>query len=222
VNREEINHRILSLVADSATATSLSCRQAASYAAHFFVTRLVEIGASLPREHPEATADTLSLVGRITEKTIADAIRHSSDRHLELAFERLSEFGFANLVVDAGNVHHLRTIPCLLTNPYHMDEPALLSLRQNEIFTKPDYARLFEELIEIVQSSGLILCSVVIDNLAAQSSGLDETLLNTASPVIHIHCFAHMATPHLTSYGESCPSEQSHLTALVSGGERPY
>jgi hypothetical protein len=98
VNRGEINERILSLVADVATATNLSCRQAASFATHFFVTLLIEIGAFLLREHPEATMDTVSLVERITEKTIVYSISQSSDRRLELALERSSEFAFVNLV----------------------------------------------------------------------------------------------------------------------------
>jgi hypothetical protein len=126
VNREESNQRILSLIADFATAPNLLCRQAASPAAHFFVTHLIEIGASLPRERHAATADTLSLVDRITEKTIAGAIRQSSNRPLERTIECLSQFGFINLVVDARTLHHLKTV------------------------TKQDYARLFEDLIEIV------------------------------------------------------------------------
>jgi hypothetical protein len=52
-----------------------------------------------------------------------------------------------------------------------VDEQVLLTLRENENFTKQDYAKLFEELIEIVQSSGLILFSVVIDILGDFGGG---------------------------------------------------
>jgi hypothetical protein len=105
----------------------------------------------------------------------------------------MSESGLGDLTVDAGTVHHLKTIPCLLSNPCHMDEPVLLTLREHESFANQNYARLFQKLIEIVQSSGLILCLVVIDNIAAESSGLHQTLLEIVSPVIQIHCFAHIA-----------------------------
>jgi hypothetical protein len=139
-------------------------------------------------------------------------MRQSSDRLLELAFERLSEFCFVNLVVGAGTVHHLMKTPCLLTNPYHMHEGVLFALRENVNFTKQDYARLFEELIEIAQSSGLILCSVVIGNLASQSYGLDATLLNTASPVMRIHHLAHMEN---LVFQNSLPSP--HLPQVMNG-----
>jgi hypothetical protein len=192
LNREEINGRIHSLAAEFVTATNLSCRQAASSAMHVFIANLVELGASLPREHPGAIPDAQSLIDGISERTIADAIRRNADRRLEQALECLSDFRFVNLVIDAGMVHHLKTIPCLLTNPFHLKSPVLLALRENQNFTKHDYACLFHELIAMVQTSGLILCSVVIDNLRAQSAGLDETLLSLLSPVIHIRCFAHM------------------------------
>jgi hypothetical protein len=44
----------------------------------------------------------------------------------------------------------------------------------------------------IIDSAGLVLSSVTVDNLPAQSSGLDRALFEAHSPVIHIRCFAHM------------------------------
>jgi hypothetical protein len=39
----------------------------------------------------------------------------------------------------------------------------------------------------------MVLSSVIVDNLPAQSSGLDRALFEAHSPVIHIHDFARMA-----------------------------
>jgi hypothetical protein len=38
----------------------------------------------------------------------------------------LSEFGFVNLVIDAGMVHHLKMIPWLLTNPCPREGPCFV------------------------------------------------------------------------------------------------
>jgi hypothetical protein len=69
----------------------------------------------------------------------------------------------------------------------------LLTLRENADFTAEQYNEIFTEPFAIVDSAGLVLSSVVVANLPAQFSGLDHALFEAHSPVIHIHCFAHMA-----------------------------
>jgi hypothetical protein len=56
---------------------------------------------------------------------------------------RLEDFGFVNLVVDASMVYHMKTIPCLISNPYCPDPPVLLTLRENADFTAEQYSELF-------------------------------------------------------------------------------
>jgi hypothetical protein len=73
------------------------------------------------------------------------------------------------------------------------DPPVLLTLHENADFTAEQYRELFTELFAIVDSAVLVLSSLIVDNLPAQSSGLDCTLVEAHSLVIRIHCFAHMA-----------------------------
>jgi hypothetical protein len=68
-----------------------------------------------------------------------------------------------------------------------------LTLRENADFTAEQYRELFKDLFAIIDSAGLVLSSVIVDNLPAQSSGLDRALFEAHSPVVHIPCFAHMA-----------------------------
>jgi hypothetical protein len=105
----------------------------------------------------------------------------------------LEDFRFVNLVVDAGTVHQMKTIPCLISNPYCPDPPVLLTLRENADFTTEQSSELFTELSTIVDSAGLLLSSVIVDDFPAQSSGLDRALFEAHSPLTHIHCFAYMA-----------------------------
>jgi hypothetical protein len=118
-----------------------------------------------------------------------------------------------NLVVDAGTVHHMKTIPCLISNPYCPDPPVLLTLRENADFTTEQCYELFTELFAIVDSAGPVLSSVIMDNLPAQSSGLDRALFEAHSPVIHIHCFAHMAN-RIRSYTVSTANCARIMSAL--------
>jgi hypothetical protein len=100
---------------------------------------------------------------------------------------------FVNLIVHAGTVHSLKSIVCLVTNPHAIEPPVLRSLRENQNFTVQDYCNLFPELMAILDSFGLILCSIVVDSLPAQVGGIDRALQLNNSHAIHVKCFAHMA-----------------------------
>jgi hypothetical protein len=80
LNRAKLNSRILTLAADFVTATNLGCRQAGSPAMHIFVTKLIEIGASLPRQFPDAITDVVSLVDKMTDKAVAQAIQRNAGK----------------------------------------------------------------------------------------------------------------------------------------------
>jgi hypothetical protein len=133
---------------------------------HTFITELIEIGAHLPRDYPGAIVDFPSLIDQMTDKNVGEAVRRKADDRLQRAIAKLSELKFVNLAVDAWMVYRLKTIPCLLVNPYHVSHPVLLELRENENFTKQDYIGLFADLIEKVGSYELVLCSICMDNLS--------------------------------------------------------
>jgi hypothetical protein len=84
--------------------------------------------------------------------------------------------------MDAGTVHGLKSIPCLPDNP----------TPQNHLHSLLDW-----KTKTFLNSWGswipLSLCSVVIDNLLVQISGLGVVLEERQSPVNHANCFGHMA-----------------------------
>jgi hypothetical protein len=84
-----------------------------------FITKLIEIGASLTCEDIDAIAGVRSLIDQMTDKKVAQAVRRNADDRLQRAIAQLSELKFMNLAVDAGIVHSLKTIPCLLANPWY-------------------------------------------------------------------------------------------------------
>jgi hypothetical protein len=97
----------------------------------------------------------------------------------------------------------LKSIVCLVTNPHAIEPPGLLSLREKQNFTVQDYCNLFFELMAILDSFGLILCSIAVENLPAQVGGVDRALQLNNSPAIHVKCFAQMANRVLASTGST-------------------
>jgi hypothetical protein len=121
---------------------------------------------------------------------MTEAIRERGDTKFAEAIVRFSEVHFANHVVDAGTVHSLKMIICLLTNPRYPIQPVLFALRENISFTADNYAILFVELFSSIEQYPIVIFSVVIDKLRAQSSGLDRIV--SPSIILHVKCFAHM------------------------------
>jgi hypothetical protein len=202
--RMDINKKILDMCAVFVTATGLSCRQASSHAMHQLIVDLMQLGASLKRDDPDTAVDVLPIIDEFTDHTIATWIHKRGDDSLNKAMNALEDVHFVNLVLDSGTVYSLKSIPCLLTNPYHIESPILLDLRENTNFTKQDYLQLFRDLFDQIRDKyGLALCSVIIDNLYAQSFGLDQLIADAELPVIHVKCFAHMTNLVLSNSGNS-------------------
>jgi hypothetical protein len=192
-NRRKLNQRIRELAVEFIGLTNLSSRQGGSHAMYAFVVHVFQLGLSFPRDHLEALIDAGDLIDPITPKAISEELAANAEKKFRASLDELVDVKFVNIVVDAGMVHQLKTIVCLLSSPHVSAQPVLLDLRENRSMSKQKYAELFGELVAQAENTNLIVCSVIIDNLMAQSAGLDSFLDSANSPVIHVKCFAHMS-----------------------------
>jgi hypothetical protein len=143
---------------------------------HQFMIALIQLGATLKRQYSGLPMDVSTMVDRITEHGITDSILERGGKICSQTMNRLLRIRFVNLVVDAGKVHTLKSVVCLLSNPHSVDPPVLLELYENLDASKSAYQELFMTLFAEIASKDLILCSVIIDNLPAQSYGLDTSV----------------------------------------------
>jgi hypothetical protein len=74
-NRRKLNERIMSIAEAFVAATNLSCRQAASPAMHDFIVKLMQLGASLPREELRRVVDIGRFVDTISDRSMAEVVR---------------------------------------------------------------------------------------------------------------------------------------------------
>jgi hypothetical protein len=193
LTRAKLNQRIQNYAVEFTGLTNLSCRQAASSAMNDFVRNVFQLGLSYPRESLEQVIDAGQLIDPFTDKSIAKGLVERAEEKYRVSLNELADLKFVNLIVDAGTVQQLKNVPCLLSSPHASQQPILLELRENQGMTKEDYTALFCDLVVRAESEKLTLCSIIIDNLAAQSFGLDAWLSSSNSPIIHVKCFAHMA-----------------------------
>jgi hypothetical protein len=123
------------LAASFVAATNLSFHYAASPAMHDFIIRLIQIRESLRQDAFDTIVDIPPLIDEMTDGQVADAVHQNADLKFQAAMDKLADLQVVNLVVDAGTVFQLKTIPCLMSNPSCSEPPVLLTLRENKNFT---------------------------------------------------------------------------------------
>jgi hypothetical protein len=138
-----------------------------------FILNFAQIGACLQTNDDAALVDVAGLLDMITEKRMTQTIREGGDAQFGEAMVQFSEIRFANLVVDTGTVHSLKINVSLLTDSHYPIQPVVLTLRENANFTTDEHATLFVELFLCLEQYPTVICSVIVDNLSAQSHGLD-------------------------------------------------
>ena len=72
--------------------------------------------------------------------------------------------------------------------------PLVMDVAPNTSWDTGDYCAFFLTRIQQIQSKGLRICSIVHDNLAAQSNGLDQVItgLSQRPRIVDIPCFNHL------------------------------
>jgi hypothetical protein len=85
---------------------------------HEFIVRLIQLGALLPRDALDTIVDVEQLIDQMTEGEVSETVPEHAEATFQAAMHRLDNFRFINLAVDSGKVHHVKTMPCLISNPY--------------------------------------------------------------------------------------------------------
>jgi hypothetical protein len=118
--------------------------------------------------------DGAAFIHRMTEREVTDAIRVTGEAKFAQAMEWSQEIRFVNLVVDVGTVNSFKTVVCLFASPHSAILPVLRLLHENKNLNADDDGALLIQLFAILDGSPIIICAVIIDNLSAQSQGLDR------------------------------------------------
>jgi hypothetical protein len=77
---------------------------------HKYILNLIQAGTCIQASDEAVLIDGTGLPNTMTEKRMAETIRGRRDAKLNETMDQLPEIRFANLGVDAGTVHNLKTI----------------------------------------------------------------------------------------------------------------
>jgi hypothetical protein len=132
--REDLNKRVLTLLARFCGETDLSFAKGASIATRQFITGLLEIGSTLPSPTPciDEQINVRELLVSFTDKTIAQEMVNVADRDFDRRAKEASNDHFINLATDTGSVLKFKAFHCLITNPFRIDRPIVLDVYEND------------------------------------------------------------------------------------------
>ena len=194
VTLEEIGKRLLGLIAEVAVETGLSAPRVSSPAFRSFGLAMLNIGRELARAG--RSSQWVKSVPFYSAPVIsAEIVKRGKIEHKKQMTD-LKKIKFVNLIVDSGTVLSFHTLHVLAGNPYEDGLPILFDLQEDSHFDKAQYELAFQEQFEVASRDGITICSVIIDNLPAQVSGL-LNCLDSPNPkiraVLYVPCFAHMS-----------------------------
>jgi hypothetical protein len=157
------------------------------------------------RTSPTATAN--ELYTGVTDKTLSTRVAALAVARGQTLADSYHGVQFANLYTDAGTVNRLHAVYTVVGNPASDLPPYLIDLTENFNFTLKNYASYFRRVILCAMEKGLVVCSVIIDNLPAQKSGLKDAL-RQAIPTCscrQISCYCHCLSLVFTNTLSGCP-----------------
>jgi hypothetical protein len=194
---------------------NISAREGSSQSMREFVHQILDIGIRAGRQSKSVSG--ASLYQGISDRKLAKEIRDTAANFSAESMRSFGQLKFVSIAVDAGTVLGLHGVYAIMWNPYYVQEhkPILIDLSTGEQFSSDFYQSYFEKVVGIAFASGLSICSIVVDNLAAQSKGLRDFLKNSndarIAPIKHIPCFCHTISLVFTNSVTKC----AHVSSLV-------
>jgi hypothetical protein len=106
----------------------------------------------------------------------------------------------------------------LVTNPYSETPPLVADMIDSTSFSGDEYAIFFGNTLFSQFANELVICGVIIDNLAAQSLGLSRTLESSENQAVravsHIPCFCHAIDLVFANSIRDCPMLQQGMDSV--------
>ena len=158
---------------------------------------LVEIGidaqAAMPRHlAPLSATDVAVSLSRFTVEQLMRELAGEEQDRVTRVYQSVS---LVNMKVDAGSVIRSHVTHCLVDSPLSPPTvPIVMDAAENTNWDTSDYETFFLTYIQTIEDKGLTICSVVHDNLPAQSNALTRVLSQSEvrPRTLDIPCFNHL------------------------------
>ena len=179
------------------TRAGVSCARISGPAILSMSRELVQLGidvqATTPTGHARIHARDIAVP--LSRHAVEGLIREYANEEADRALSIYQRLRLVNMKVDAGSVLRSHVTHCLVDSTL---DPTLISLvmpaAANNNWKTADYSVFFLTRTQQVQDKGLRICSIVHDNLPAQSNALDRIIATSEERprILDIPCFNHL------------------------------
>jgi hypothetical protein len=215
LDQEQIKLR--QILGQFAAEYNVSSRAIAPGSMLHFLHSVLDMGLSLGRASSIITPELL--VPSISAKKVSEMIQSSGESRAREILGWYQGRRFINLVCDAGTVQIFHMLYALVTSPYCTLPPFVANLVDCRGVSGADYAKFFEDNIGSQFADGLVVCGVIINNLAAQILGLHESLAFSenvaARTVSYIPCFCHTINLVFVNLMKDCSELYTVMATLA-------
>ena len=188
----------------------VSCASIASTPLLGMARELIQIGidaqASIPANHAKLQARDIAI--DFSRTSIELEVRRLAAEETEMIVKTYQQGKYANMKVDAGTVVKSHVTHCLVDSPFSRVVPWILEAAENTNWNTQDYEAFILSRIQQVEQQNIHLCSIIHDNLSAQSNAIANVLnaLEERPRIIDIPCFNHMVNLAYVHAVDECPT----------------
>ena len=218
-DRDIYTERVMRAVCTGGMRLGVSCKKLESKAMLSMVTALVQVGidaqATCRDKHQTLRAEDIARpYSRIS---IESMVRQIAADETQVLIREYQKIEFINIKIDAGTVLNSHVTHAIADSPWGNLVPWVLDVQANCRWDTSNYEQfLIQHLQTVSMVPNLCVCSVVHDNLAAQSNAV-ATVLSTWDSVpriLDIPCLNHMANLVFKDSVDSCYQLESLLAKV--------
>ncbi len=212
-NRAELyTARILRYQTVAMGRLGISFRKMASNAMFEMSRGLVQIGMDLQAKAPDGTRYVADdFVRKYKRNVYQEELIRASEAELSHLCTEYNRLRFANLKIDAGKVLKSHLTHAVIDGPAVTFGPWICPAAENSGWNTIQYKNYLNSLLDDIhqKAPNLVICSIIHDNLPAQSNAVESVIRERQAKTIDVPCFNHMLQLVFTAILESFASRWS-------------
>ena len=172
----------------------VSLAKMASPAVQEMTTELVQIGIDLQSRSPGTHLVASDYVRSYDRTMYQEELLAAHERERDHLLQEYARMRFVNIKVDAGTVLRAHCTHGIVDSPYSGFPPWIYAAQVNDGWSTDNYSTYVRELLDYLRrhAPGIIVTSIVHDNLPAQANAIDVVVSELDGCTIDVPCFNHM------------------------------
>ena len=191
---ERYSARVQAALAQIVGRLDISAANAASEAMSSFLYEIIDIAYAAQKyaNKHDIMLNPNDILYTYSDKIITEEIINQAQKERLFILQDLKNVKYANIKIDAGTVLCTHCTNAILDSPL-CNSRYIIDLSENQNWNTQDYEIFITKLLTHLQNQNITICSLIHDNLPAQSIAVKNVLNHFKHlKILDIPCFNHM------------------------------